>query len=263
MPRRPGLSRHVLPLALAVLGPVLAVRAEDAAKPKVAIDADHEALLAVLKKLCSSQGMNYVIDAAATDRAGTVSLHLAEVSFEDALSSLCDTFGLEARIQGTIVVVRVRPGHGDFVPARSGSGEKTAEKPAANRFLPERESPGTPPVARETQVPSKETPAPAPFASTAEVTTRSRYAPNPATSGGGAMAVGLVVEIGDESIKLKENAGDPREYWVASGPDDANRTNLQIQALKRLKKGDKVALEYRVDGSGQARIMNLLGGGRP
>jgi hypothetical protein len=213
-------------------------------------------LLAVLKRICSSQGLNYGIDAAATDRAGTVSVHLAEVSFEDALSSVCEAFGLEAKIQGTIVVVRVRPGQGDFVPARAGS---SPERPAANpkRFLPERETQPTAPH----EVPLKETTSPGPDSSTAEVTTRSRFAPNPATSGGGAMAVGLVVEVCDESIKLKENAGDPREYRIAS--DDAKRTSLQIQALKRLKKGDKVALEYRVDGSGQARIMNLLGGGRP
>src|SRR5438270_264830 len=81
-------------------------------------------------------------------------------------------------------------------------------------------------------------------AATADVSTHARPAPPPvATPGGGALAVGLVVEISTDSLKLKETSGDPREFVVSSAsPDDAKRASLLLQALKHYKKGDKVAL---------------------
>src|SRR5689334_15848156 len=59
---------------------------DDAAKPQtVSIDADHEPLLTVIKRICVSQGLNFVANDAALDRAGKISLSLHEVPLETAL----------------------------------------------------------------------------------------------------------------------------------------------------------------------------------
>src|SRR3954451_22359812 len=63
-----------------LLGVAGSSRSEEPDKPQtISIEADHEPLLAVIKRICASQGLGFVANDAALDKAGKVSLRLHEV----------------------------------------------------------------------------------------------------------------------------------------------------------------------------------------
>src|SRR5436190_712107 len=92
-----------------LLGVAGTTRSEEPEKPqKVSIDADHEPLLTVIKRLCAAHGLGFVANDAALDKAGKVSLSLHDVSLETALDVICEAYALEARVRNKILVVRPR-----------------------------------------------------------------------------------------------------------------------------------------------------------
>src|SRR2546423_4428932 len=69
-----------------LLGVAGTSRSEDPEKaPTVSIDADHEPLLVVIKRICATQGLGFVANDAALEKAGKVSLSLHDVPLETAL----------------------------------------------------------------------------------------------------------------------------------------------------------------------------------
>lgn len=242
-----------------LLGLATQSRSEDPEKPQtVSIDADHEPLLAVIKRLCASSGLNFVANDQAIERAGKVSLSLHDVPLETALEVICETYSLEARVRNKILIVRPREGSAPAAPA----------EPTKNRFMPEepRENVPAPRPAEPKPAPRIEhDPTPSATSSsndTAPISTIVVHSSTGATTGGGHMIVGSVVELGKDSVKVKEATGEPREFLVAQGDDEGMRASRLGQALRRLKVGDRVALEYRVV-EGHAFITNLVGGGNP
>ena len=215
--------------------------------PMVTIEADHEDLLAVIKQICAKQNLNFVASDAALDRAGKVSLSLRDVPLEQALDVICETYGLEAHVRSRILMVRARDGSSSPAPAR--------EAPARRKtFLDD--SPAPPPHAdRE---PSSQAAAP----ESAPVSTVALARHDSSTSSGGHILVGTVVEVAKDSIKVKEGSGDPRELLVDPNDDLGGRSVRLEVALKSLKVGDRIALEYRLT-DGHAFITNLVGGGNP
>lgn len=268
-------------LALVVLGIAGAsfpARAQEGEKSPtrttVSLQAEGEPLLSVLKRLCLSHGYNFVADQAALERGGTVSLSLTNVSFEDALEAICDACGLEGKIRGLdahpIVIVRLKTGEGSDPRPRGGTDERTAvTRPAGNRFLEglggsgQRPTPPAPlpsPAAPSAAPVSTQTPAVA--VAPAPVPAAPAPAPSSPPAGAGAIVVGLVVEVSNEGLQLKETSGDPRAFVVPPADTDALRNERIVRGLSHLKKGDRVCLEYRSE-NGKLVILNLVGGGKP
>ncbi len=75
------------------------------------------------------------------------------------------------------------------------------------------------------------------------------------------MCVGVIREITEDRLRLRTSTGD-EDYFVPAETADASRRSRILEALSRLKVHDKVALEYRLEGT-RAVVVNLLAGGRP
>lgn len=234
-------------------------RSEEPKVQTVSIDADHEPLLVVIKRLCAAQGLGFVANDAALDKAGKVSLSLHDVPLETALDVICEAYALEARVRNKILVVRPK-----------GIETGPSEPAKKNRFLPEEPrgavpspapvEPAAPRVERD-PAPSRVAPGTAGGEAAPITTVVIHSGASGGTTGGGHMIVGTVVELAKDSVKVKEASGDPRDFTIAQGDDGARASRLGV-ALRRLKVGDRIALEYRVV-EGHAFITNLVGGGNP
>ncbi|MEZ0230420.1 MAG: hypothetical protein ACAI25_17490 [Planctomycetota bacterium] len=233
-----------------LLGVAQTARPEDPAKPQnVSIDADHEPLLAVIKRICVAQGLNFVANDAALERAGKISLSLHDVPLETALDVICEAYSLEARVKNRILMVRPR-GETASAPADPARKDAPTAAPAERRV--------TPPSPRLERDP---VPAPARGDAAPISTVVIHGGSSGTTTGGGHMVVGTVVEIAKDSVKVKESSGDPRDFLIAQDDEGARASRL-LTAIRRLKAGDRIALEYRVV-EGHAFITNLVGGGNP
>ncbi|HZU98959.1 MAG TPA: hypothetical protein VFF73_19785 [Planctomycetota bacterium] len=222
-------------------------RSQDAEKQAtVTIEAEHEPLLNVIKKICAAQGIGFVANDAALERAGKISLNLRDVPVEQALDVICDAYSLDAHVRNKILVVRPRP--------EGSAPSAVVEQPKSRRFLPEESRPEptpTPRVEKQPEVPGLDS---APVMSASVHVTQ--------TTGGGRLIVGTVVEVLKDGVKVKEASGDPRDFFVPQGDDEGARSSRMALALKRLKAGDRIALEYRVI-EGKQFLTNLVGGGNP
>jgi hypothetical protein len=252
MAPRASLLAAGLLLALALPG---LSRAEDP-EIKVTIDAEDEPLIGVVKKLCAARGLDYVVSESALQRAGHVSLKLTDVPLTVALETICEVYGLDAHLRGRIVVIKLHEGTAAAAPAPA---PRHVEEPLLPRPSHELLPPAPPAAPAPTTVP---TPAPAP-GPVAEVTSQTQVPMRSvASSGGGGIVVGSVVDIAADSVTVKEDRGEPRVFLVAPGSDDDGRNLRLLQALKRLHKGDRIALECKTEGS-KTVVVNLVGGGKP
>jgi hypothetical protein len=227
-------------------------RADEEKVPNVTLEADHEPLLSVIKKICATQGLGFVANDQALDKAGRVSLSLHDIPLEQALEVICEAYSLEAHLRGRILVVRPR----DAAATTSEALEPHPRR--GNRFMPE-EPKEAPPESPRSEPPPERGPTPL-SSETAPVSSIGVHTAT--TVGGGQYVVGTVVEVGRDSIKVKEASGDPVEFFVATGVDDNARSSRLTVALRRLKVGDRIALEYRVV-EGRPCINSLIGGGDP
>jgi hypothetical protein len=222
-------------------------RSQEAEKQAtVTIEADHEPLLNVIKRICAAQGLGFVANDTALDRAGKISLNLRDVPVEQALEVICDAYSLDAHVRNKILVVRPRP--------EGSAPAPVVEQPRSRRFLPEEshvEPAPAPHVEKQPEVPGLD---PAPVMSASVHVAQ--------TSGGGRLIVGTVIEVLKDGVKVKEASGDPREFFVPQGDDEGARSSRMALALKRLKAGDRIALEYRLI-EGKPFLTNLVGGGNP
>ncbi len=243
-----------------LLGVAQTARPDEPSKPQnVSIEADHEPLLAVIKRICASQGLNFVANDAALEKAGKISLSLRDVPLETALEVICEAYSLEARVRNRILMVRPR---GDAAAAPTEPAKKSRYLPEEKREdAPRADKPGVAPSPVAPRVEQNPGPQPAKGEAAPISTVVIHSASSGATTGGGHMVVGAVVEVAKDSVKVKESSGDPREFCIA--PDeDGSRSSRLVTALRRLKPGDRIALEYRVV-EGRAFITNLVGGGNP
>lgn len=89
----------------------------------------------------------------------------------------------------------------------------------------------------------------------AEVNSRTPTAPVPES---GVLVVGSVTEVEPNGFKVRETSGELRTFCLPD-PDDTSRARLSL-LLQKVKKGSKVALEYRVSGERNVLIQLVVGG---
>jgi hypothetical protein len=274
-PRLPALVLVACGLAASLSLVAKAQDRESSSRPpaRLTITAEGEPLLSVLKRLCAQQGYNFVADDAALQRAGKVWLSLADVTFDEALDAICETYGLEGRVRGLdahpIVVIRLQrneraaSANDDLDPQPRESPRGHPARPGTNRFL-EGSGSVAPKLERAPAPQAPEPPVPVlvPSAPAPVVTSAPTNAPAAAERAPSAIVVGLVLDVGADRLTLKETKGDPREYVVPAAESDPLRNERLTRGLAHLKKGDRVALEFRADG-GRSVITNLVGGGAP
>jgi hypothetical protein len=271
--------RLLAPLALvvALTAPALAQDAPRE-KKKVSIEADGVPLVTILRKLCTEQGINFVADTHVLERASAVTLSLKDVDFEEAIETMGDVCDLEVRLRGKIVTVRAKV---HDVPAPKPLPPRTtsplvldpvagpdAPKPAPTppKAAPDTPKPiDTPKPATDAAKPAPDAPRPptppAPDAKPATATAAPAKPDGMGPAPGSAM--GTVVDVAKDHLKLKERGGDTRDFYAPEVKNDETlRGERILQALRGLKKGDLVALTFEVDDKGRASITNIIGGPR-
>jgi hypothetical protein len=181
----------------------------------------------VLRRLQERHGLDYVVSDTLLAEADNVRVRLTDVPLDVALRAICAACGLDLEIYDTVLVI---------LPRGLQPRSEQPQRPPALPVVPAR--------------PNQDRP--------------SRRSPAQPLEEDLLQALGDVVEVDLENARLRlSEAGLLRDFYVPGPEEDgAGRRSSRLRtALTRLTEGNRVALQYRQEGT-RAVIWDLVGGTR-